>query len=126
MSTSTEGLLIPDWDLADRLNKALKVAGMSVQEMADYLGVHRNTVSAWINDRTPPDTRTIRLWAMRTGVPFEWLRDGTEPSGPPPDPHQLGGSGGDPQYGARSKRSRRTQKPVDQLVAAYKPADVAA
>ncbi|HKP44088.1 helix-turn-helix transcriptional regulator [Mycobacterium sp.] len=82
MSTSTEGLPIPEWDLADRLGKSLRVAGVSVQVMADYLDVHRNTVSAWINGRTPPSTQTIRLWSLRTGVPYEWLRDGVEPDRP--------------------------------------------
>ncbi|WP_158087257.1 helix-turn-helix domain-containing protein, partial [Mycobacterium aquaticum] len=77
MSTSTEGVFVPQWDLADRLAKALRVADVSVQQMADYLDVHRNTVSAWINGRTPPSTQSVRLWAMRTGVPYLWLKDGT-------------------------------------------------
>jgi transcriptional regulator with XRE-family HTH domain len=79
MSISTEGLSVPEWDLADRLGKSLREAKMSVQQMADYLEVHRNTVSAWTNGRTPPGPQTIRLWAMRTGVPYRWLRDGKTP-----------------------------------------------
>jgi transcriptional regulator with XRE-family HTH domain len=86
MSTSTEGLPIPPWDLADRLRKSLRISGVGVQEMADYLDVSRNTVSAWVNGRTPPSTQSIRLWALRTGFPYEWLRDGTEPASSPPDP----------------------------------------
>ena len=78
MSTSTTVVAIPEWDLADRLAKALRVANMSVQEMADYLDVHRNTVSAWINGRTPPSTQSIRLWAIRTNVPYEWLIEGIQ------------------------------------------------
>lgn len=86
MSTSTEGLFVPEWDLADRLTKSLRVAKMSVQEMADYLDVHRNSVGAWMNGRTPPTTQTLRLWAMRTGVPFEWLKTGAgEHHGPSDD-----------------------------------------
>lgn len=90
MSTSTEGLHIPAWDLADRLRKALREADLSVQEMADYLDVSRNTVSAWINGRTPPGVQSVRLWALRTGVPYEWLRTGASDD----DPH--GGPGDDP------------------------------
>jgi transcriptional regulator with XRE-family HTH domain len=67
---------IPEWDIADRMRKALRVAGLSVQEIADYLGVSRNSVGAWINGRIEPSTQTLRLWAMRTGVDYEWLRDG--------------------------------------------------
>lgn len=90
MSTSTEGLAVPQWDLADRLGKALRVGDVSVQEMADYLEVHRNSVSAWINGRVTPSGQTIRLWALRTGIPYEWLRNGIEPSRPGPDPDDGG------------------------------------
>lgn len=85
MSTSTEGSAVPQWDLTDRLAKSLKESGMSVQKMADYLDVHRNTVSAWINGRTPISTQSLRLWALRTGVPFIWIRDGLEPPTAPFD-----------------------------------------
>lgn len=102
MSTSTEGLPIPTWDLADRLGKALRTAGISVQEMADYLDVHRNTVSAWLNGRVQPTTQTQRLWALRTGIPFEWIKDGVDepkrpgggPGGGLPTPDDRDGLGG--------------------------------
>jgi len=66
-------------DLADRLAKALLVAGISVADMAAYLEVHRNSVGAWLNRRTQPRPANLRLWAIRTGVPYEWLRYGTWP-----------------------------------------------
>jgi transcriptional regulator with XRE-family HTH domain len=69
--------LLPD--LADRLAKSLQVAGLSVAEMAQYLEAHRNTVGAWLNRRNQPRPANLRLWAMRTGVPYEWLRYGTWP-----------------------------------------------
>jgi transcriptional regulator with XRE-family HTH domain len=62
------------------MRKALREADIGVQEMADYLGVARNTVSTWINGRIPPSKQTLRLWAMRTGVSYEWLSD-MDPSG---------------------------------------------
>ena len=76
---------IPRWDLADRMRKALRDADVPVQEMADYLEVGRNTVSNWINGHNPPPRAALRLWAMRCGVPYEWLRDGTEGSPFSPD-----------------------------------------
>lgn len=85
MSTSPEHEKVPEWDLADRLGKALREAHMSVNEMALYLGVHRNTVGAWINGRAPIGGPAIRAWAGATGVRYEWLRDG-DPSTPPPPP----------------------------------------
>jgi transcriptional regulator with XRE-family HTH domain len=65
--------VIPEWDLADRMRKSLRESGGGVQEMADYLDVSRTAVSSWINGRIRPTTQTLRLWAMRTGVPYEWL-----------------------------------------------------
>lgn len=66
--------------LSDRLNKALTVADVSSQEMADYLGVSRNTISNYINGRTLAKKQTLRLWAMRTGVPLVWLEHGILPT----------------------------------------------
>jgi transcriptional regulator with XRE-family HTH domain len=68
---------IPDWDLADRMRKGLRKAGVSVQQMADYLGVKRNTVGTWINGRNQPSPQTLRLWAMRCGIDHYWLVHGT-------------------------------------------------
>jgi DNA-binding transcriptional regulator YiaG len=76
MSEAPTGVMVPEWDLADRMRKALRISGTGVQEMADYLGVARNTVSTWINGRIDPSTQTLRLWAMRCGVPYEWLLEG--------------------------------------------------
>ena len=67
---------VPRWDLADRMRKSLRDADLGVQDMADYLEVRRNTVSNWINGHNPPSAQTLRLWAMRCGVPLKWLRDG--------------------------------------------------
>ncbi len=77
---------VPEWDAADRLRKALRTSDVSVQEMAAYLGVSRNAVGNWINGRVTPSTQTMRLWAIRCGVPYEWLRDGDSgsPDGPGP------------------------------------------
>lgn len=74
---------IPQWDVADRMRKALRHSGVGVQEIAEYLDVSRNTVSTWINGRIEPSTQTLRLWALRCGVPYDWLRDGKAPGGDP-------------------------------------------
>ena len=84
MSESTATATVPEWDLADRMRKALRVSGVGVQEMADYLDVARNTVSTWINGRITPNRQTQRLWALRCGVSYEWISTGTEATGPGP------------------------------------------
>lgn len=78
--------VVPEWDTADRMRKAIRFADIGVQEMADYLGVGRNTVSTWINGRIAPSTQTVRLWALRCGVDYEWLATGQIPNelGPRP------------------------------------------
>lgn len=70
------------WTLGDRLGKALRLESVSVAEMARELGVSRNTVGNYIADRTPVRDQTIRVWAMRTGVPFNELKLGITSSGP--------------------------------------------
>lgn len=86
MSTEMGFHDLPDWDVADRLAKSLRHSKVTVNEMAAFMGVHRNTVSGWINGRTPVNERTLKLWAERTGWPLEWLRTGEEPPAPPPPP----------------------------------------
>jgi transcriptional regulator with XRE-family HTH domain len=79
MTTETEAPPDLEFDRADYLRKALRAADVSVAEMADYLGVNRNTVGRYINGRGVPDVRTMRLWALRCGVPLEWLQSGKLP-----------------------------------------------
>lgn len=73
--------LVPDleWDLADRLRKSLRSSGIGVQQMADELGLDRNSVSRYINGHTVPARAALIVWAMRTGVPLEWLENGEDP-----------------------------------------------
>ena len=69
-----------EFDTADRLRRALRISGVGVQEMADYLGVGRTTVSNWISGRIEPRPAMVRLFALRTGFPYEWLLTGETPS----------------------------------------------
>ena len=73
MSEQPDEVTAPAWDVADRMRKALRSADISVQAMSAYLGVSRTSVSNWINGRVEPSLQTVRLWALRTGVPYEWL-----------------------------------------------------
>jgi transcriptional regulator with XRE-family HTH domain len=65
--------VVPEWDLADRMRKALRQGGVSSMAMADHLGVTRQTVSTWLNGRHRPSTAALRVWASLTGVDFAWL-----------------------------------------------------
>ena len=81
-----------DWTLGDRLGKSLKFAGVSAQEMADYLGVARNTVSNYVNDHTMPSKLARKEWALRTGVSLDYLENGTDPTNMPPLDYKAAGS----------------------------------
>jgi len=69
-----------EFDLADRLRKSLRVSELPVQEMADLLGVSRNTVSNWINGRGKPSDHQLIVWAAHTDAPYQWLKDGEPPA----------------------------------------------
>jgi transcriptional regulator with XRE-family HTH domain len=79
---------IPEWTLGWRLQRALMHAGMRADEMGRELGVTRTTISRWVNDHgAPPRTAYVRLWALRTGVPYSWLSEGTVTSEPTDGTH---------------------------------------
>jgi len=81
---------IPQWTLGWRLARSLAHAGMTMQEMADELGVARTTVSRWINDHgAPPRRAFVNQWSLITGVPVQWLLTGEVPDG-----HPNGGAAG--------------------------------
>lgn len=82
MSEMPEVGQIPEWTLGWRMQRALAHAGISVNEIADEMGVSRATISRWINDKgTAPRTIYLREWALRTGVPYEWLSGDPSPRG---------------------------------------------
>lgn len=76
-------ILIPvnlEFDLADRIRKALRAADIGVSEAAEELGVNRNTIGNWINGHITPNVQSLYAIAAITGVPFEWLKTGKAPS----------------------------------------------
>lgn len=68
-----------EFDLADRMRKALRVSGWGVQDLAAQIGVSRNTVSSWLNGRSVPSDEQLTVWAAYTRAPLEWLQRGTRP-----------------------------------------------
>lgn len=72
-----EDVQIPEWTLGWRLQRALTHADIQTDQMAAELGVSRSTVSRWLNDRgSAPKIAYLKVWALRTGVPLEWLTGG--------------------------------------------------
>jgi hypothetical protein len=66
------------YDLADRLNKSLRIAGIKPGEMRTVLGVGSSTMTNYLSGRTRPKDGMLRQWAFRCGPPisFDWLAYG--------------------------------------------------
>jgi transcriptional regulator with XRE-family HTH domain len=61
------------WTLGDRMRKARRTAGLSTADLAAELGVHQTTVTKFEADTAVPRIGYLRLWAIRCGVPLEYL-----------------------------------------------------
>jgi excisionase family DNA binding protein len=49
---------------------------LSVDEIAAYLGIKRDTVYRWISERTLPGHKIGRLWKFRKEEIDEWVKSG--------------------------------------------------
>jgi excisionase family DNA binding protein len=49
---------------------------LSVEEIAEYLGVSKDTVYAWISKRNMPAHRIGRLWKFKATEVDAWIRSG--------------------------------------------------
>jgi transcriptional regulator with XRE-family HTH domain len=83
MSTQPHEVYTPALPQYARLHLARFMAGLEMQELADRMDISRGTVSNYEDaDYSRQRQRsTIRLWALATGYPFDWLADGV-PSSP--------------------------------------------
>lgn len=50
---------------------------LSVEEMATYLGVSKDTIYGWINKREMPAHKVGRLWKFKTEEVDIWVRAGS-------------------------------------------------
>lgn len=50
---------------------------MSVEEIAHYLGVSKDTVYGWISNRDMPAHKVGRLWKFKSDEVDEWVRAGS-------------------------------------------------
>ena len=49
---------------------------LSVEEIASYLGIKRDTVYRWINEKQMPAHRMGRLWKFRKEEVDDWVKSG--------------------------------------------------
>lgn len=74
---------IPEFDLSDRLRKARKTTGLDIRAFAEKVGISKATVTNAESGKNRPQKNTIKIWALATGVDYEWLLTGKTP--PPGD-----------------------------------------
>lgn len=68
--------LTPQWTLGDRLRKAREIAGLSQGEMAEAIGIARNSVGRYESGSFDPSRPVLIAWAFRTGVALDWIMAG--------------------------------------------------
>jgi excisionase family DNA binding protein len=49
---------------------------LSVEEIAEHLGVSKDTVYAWLNNRNMPGHKVGRLWKFKKTEVDQWVLDG--------------------------------------------------
>jgi len=49
---------------------------LSVEEIAKYLGISKDTVYTWINSKNMPAQKIGRLWKFKRDEVDEWIRSG--------------------------------------------------
>ena len=51
---------------------------LSVDEIGEYLGVKRDTVYKWINERGMPASKIGRLWKFKVNEVDSWIKKGSK------------------------------------------------
>ena len=58
------------------MKKMMEDRWLSVDEIAAYLGIKRDTVYRWISERNMPGHKISRLWKFSKKEVDEWVRGG--------------------------------------------------
>lgn len=88
MTTAYDGGHVPPIEVKHRLRIAREFAGLEQDQLAEAIGVSRNTISNAEKGRVRARDITINAWALACGVPRDWIKNGTQPEDRPD-----GGSG---------------------------------
>ena len=68
---------------------------LSVDDVAEYLGVSKDTVYTWVTTKNMPGHKAGRLWKFKTDEIDEWMRAGGAASSSQPRTSAHGPQGGE-------------------------------
>ncbi|MCV7065642.1 helix-turn-helix transcriptional regulator [Mycolicibacterium farcinogenes] len=85
MTTAYESGSVPQIEVRHRLRIAREYAGLEQSELADLIGVSRNTVGNYEKGHGDPRRIVINAWALACGVPASWILTGDPAPGSGPD-----------------------------------------
>lgn len=110
MTSAYESGNEPEILVRHRLRIAREHAGLEQDELAERIGVSRNTVGNAEKGRVQPRKITLNAWALATGVPVSWIEGNSQKR--PSDPGGGGGQSGNPDRGTSDYNSVVCQFPV--------------
>ena len=61
---------------------------LSADDIAEHLGVTKDTIYAWISDKGMPAHKVGRLWKFKVSEVDEWVRAGKAGEGTPTEKEQ--------------------------------------
>lgn len=67
-------------EIADRILNLRKQKGISQEELANIIGVSRQSVSKWESEQSTPDIEKIILLSEFFGVTTDYILKGIEPT----------------------------------------------
>lgn len=83
MTTAFDSGKVPPIEVRHRLRIAREFAGLEQDQLAESIGISRNSVGNAEKGRVKPRPITINAWALACGVPRSWILTGEEPTDRP-------------------------------------------
>lgn len=71
----------PSFELRHYMARALEEAGLTTDDMARHLNCGPTTIRNYLRGRTRPNRGVLIAWAMKCGVPVEWLEQAGRSTG---------------------------------------------
>lgn len=75
-------MTIPDWPVSYRFRRAMEVADLDIEDVAERIGVSTGTIYNYVKGHTKPRRAALTILAEMSSLPLWWLEGNDEP----PDP----------------------------------------